>query len=49
MNEGNYEEAIKLYKTAVDLVKSEPEENVSRTVTLEIVDQVCFIFLTKIC
>eukprot|EP00795_Rhopilema_esculentum_P014456 gene14456-5518_t len=39
VNEGNYEEAIKLYKTAVDLVKSEPEDNVSRTVTLEIVDQ----------
>ena len=40
VNEGHYEEAIKYYKAAMELVKSEPEEHVSPSVTLKIVDQV---------
>ena len=41
VNEGKYEEAAKLYKAAMELAKSEPEEHVSPSVTLKIVDQVC--------
>jgi len=39
VNEGNYPEAVKLYRAAMELAKSEPKEDVSHQITLEIVDQ----------
>ncbi len=40
VNEQHYEEASRLYREAMELAKSEPEESYGKTITLEIVDQV---------